>query len=64
MIGFAAFSNPSSQANDSTTLELPKPGWILFGNDEGGIPGLGVFGAATNNEVRATFIGKEWPLPG
>lgn len=48
------------------TLQIffPSPGVCLFGNDEGGIPALGVSGATQNQEINVTVLGREWPLPG
>ena len=52
-------------ADSMIQLTFPRPGLILFGNDEGGIPGITVWGEVVNTQLEAcTFFGREWPLPG
>lgn len=59
--GFATLGTASGE---QVIYSPPAPGIILFGNDEGGIPGLAVVGTVQNEAISATFVGREWPLPG
>lgn len=52
-------------ADNLVQVEFPEPGVILYGNDEGGIPGLAVWCETVNTLLEAvTFYAREWPLPG
>lgn len=51
-------------ASSSFTWDLPGSGIFLYGNDEGGVPGVAVIGSAFNQTIEVTFGGREWPLPG
>lgn len=59
--GFARINIPSA----STVIWTPPaPGISLFGNDEGGVPGIAVVPAAVLQGLQVSTFAREWPLPG
>lgn len=50
-------------AGSTVTIDLPKPGIIMMGSDPRGIPGFTVRCETLGAVCRATFVGREWPLP-
>lgn len=48
------------------TVEVEfDPPFVLYGNDPGGVPGLGFFNNNDDDAITAiSFFGREWPLPG
>lgn len=63
----SAFSNLGDltiPANTVYTLTFPDPGITLYGNDDGGIPGVAIVNRTAVSAIKANFYGREWPLPG
>lgn len=56
------FQNVRVKQDETYLVQLPRPGIILCGDDPGGPPALIVVGA-TNHDVQASFIGREWIIP-
>lgn len=59
-----AFINASVPAGNTLIWDAPRPGVILYGNDEGGVPALAVAGVNVNEDLIVSYFGREWPLPG
>ena len=54
-----------SSANGGSIIDLkPIGGIMLYGNDPGGPPVLGVMAGTANTFAGGAFWGREWPLPG
>lgn len=51
-------------ADNMVSIVFPEPGVILYGNDDGGIPGFGIWCEVANTQLEAvTIYAREWPLP-
>lgn len=55
---------PPGVAGPSLVYSFPSPGALLFGDNPGGAPGIAVWNVTQNEILRASFIAREWPLPG